>query len=62
MKVFLTLVFTAAALACTLSFSGCSGELYIGTRRIDAYQETREMRPVSWGCVFSNCDKGALEK
>jgi hypothetical protein len=61
MKVFLVCQILAAALACSF-LSGCSGEIYLGTRRIDAYQETREMRPVSWPCVFSNCDEGAPTK
>lgn len=42
-------------LALGLALSGCAGELYIGTRRIDRVEQTQVMESKSWYCAYINC-------
>lgn len=35
--------------------SGCSGELYVGTRRIDEVTQTQKMIDKPWYCAYVNC-------
>lgn len=50
-----------AALLCVVGMlmQGCSGELYMGSRRIDEYQATQTMhnQPL-FKCLFSDCTGG----
>lgn len=39
----------------SLNLTGCSGELYLGTRRIDRYEQTQSMTEKPAYCHFFNC-------
>lgn len=36
--------------------SGCSGEMYLGARRIDNYEARQSMTYKPWKCIFTVCD------
>lgn len=42
--------------------SGCSQELYLGTRRIDKYEQTQSMSEKPAYCHFFNCQGGATNE
>ena len=55
--------FLFIALAGVVAFaSGCSQEYYIGTRRIDRYEQTQSMSEKPAYCHFFNCESGRIEK
>ena len=37
------------------SMTGCAGEMYIGTRRIDEYTATQTMKDKPYKCLFVEC-------
>ncbi len=51
-------VFIVLAAGVALSMSGCSQEFYLGTRRIDRYEQKQEMTEKPAYCHFFNCSTG----
>lgn len=39
-----------------LMTSGCAGEFYVGTRRIDTYEAHQVMKDKPYKCLFGNYD------
>lgn len=49
---------TLAVITLILTLTGCgilSGEVYVGTRRIDEVQQTQVMKDKPFKCLFVNC-------
>ncbi len=56
----MTVVWALGACGIAAYLTGCgivSGEMYVGTRRIDVYQASQKMyrKPTPWKCYFVNC-------
>lgn len=50
-------IFIVLAIACAFNLTGCvSGELYVGTRRIDRVEQHQYMDDKSWYCAYVPCD------
>ena len=45
----------AALAIITSALTGCAGEIYIGTRRIDEVQQTQVMKDKPWKCLLTEC-------
>jgi len=39
-----------------MATSGCAGEIYLGTRRIDEVRQEQVMKDKPLKCLFVNCD------
>lgn len=47
---------------CALNLTGCSGEIYLGTRQIDQWEETRTMKEKPAYCRLFSCKEVPNEK
>lgn len=54
------LIIVCWAISIMLFSSGCAGEIYLGTRRIDEVQQTQVMKDKPLKCLFVEC--GGMEK
>jgi hypothetical protein len=49
----------AAGVLAASMLSGCAGEIYLGTRRIDQFERTESMKPQPLKCLFVSCGEAS---